>query len=389
MDDLTPLRFISVLLILGLLSVSNGTNPSVRQEDLIEITPESLVVEYNEENQKATCDAPSTDPANVKEIYWEVQRDVKINNRTWLVDSHRDWNAVPTCIVKFEGIGTLKKSLNFTLYKLPDSVSIHPVGNLIAAENTELQLRCNIIGVAPAGSLTVRWYHWNKTTELPNTGSLQVMGCLSENNPDCDINVVKTPVNVSSTINITLDREHNGRQFWCEAQLNVEPVGQQLPPNFSSPLNITVYYKPTINTTKLPKFIPVIRGYPEELECEADGHPPPKIQWLYSSDKVPRVSGGKLNVSEAGFYNCSATNEVDSSFHQVEVVLKEDYLPLIAGLVAITVLVISVIFIFIYSIYYKNTKMQQYSLKNPKLSTHNGNVAHNGWEQQLPMTKLS
>lgn len=65
-----------------------------------------------------------------------------------------------------------------------------------------------------------------------------------------------------------------------------------------------------------------------------------------------------------------------------------DYLPLIAGFVAVAVVVISVIFVFIYSIYYKNTKMRHYSLKNPKLSTHNGNVAHNGLDMQFPMTKL-
>lgn len=69
--------------------------------------------------------------------------------------------------------------------------------------------------------------------------------------------------------------------------------------------------------------------------------------------------------------------------------ITEDYLPLIAGFVAVTVVAISVVFLFIYSIYYKNTKMRRYSLKNPKLSTHNGNVAHNGWDLQFPMTKLS
>ena len=67
----------------------------------------------------------------------------------------------------------------------------------------------------------------------------------------------------------------------------------------------------------------------------------------------------------------------------------EDYLPLIAGFVAVAVVAISIVFLFIYSIYYKNTKMRRYNLKNAKLSTHNGNVAHNGWDMQFPMTKLS
>lgn len=66
----------------------------------------------------------------------------------------------------------------------------------------------------------------------------------------------------------------------------------------------------------------MFRGYPEDLICEADGRPPPKIQWLYSPEKVLTVSGNTLIVSEAGLYNCTATNEVDSASHVVEVILK-------------------------------------------------------------------
>lgn len=77
-----------------------------------------------------------------------------------------------------------------------------------------------------------------------------------------------------------------------------------------------------INTVKLAKTVPVFNGYPEDLICEADGHPPPEIVWLYSPDKVPHVSENKLTVSEAGLYNCTATNEVDSISYEVEVILK-------------------------------------------------------------------
>jgi len=67
----------------------------------------------------------------------------------------------------------------------------------------------------------------------------------------------------------------------------------------------------------------------------------------------------------------------------------EDYLPLIAGLVAITVAFISVIFIFIYSIYYKKAKMGRYNLKDVKLSQQNGDIAQNGKDNSIPMKKLS
>lgn len=64
-------------------------------------------------------------------------------------------------------------------------------------------------------------------------------------------------------------------------------------------------------------------------------------------------------------------------------------MPLIAGFVAVIVVITSVIFIFIYSIYYTNTKMGRYSLKDAKPNTQNGNVAQNGLDSNFPMKKLS
>lgn len=66
-----------------------------------------------------------------------------------------------------------------------------------------------------------------------------------------------------------------------------------------------------------------------------------------------------------------------------------DYLPLIAGFVAVAVVITSVIFVFIYSIYYTNTKMGRYSLKDAKPNTQKGDVAQNGLDSTLPMKKLS
>lgn len=80
--------------------------------------------------------------------------------------------------------------------------------------------------------------------------------------------------------------------------------------------------KPTINATKLPKTIPVFSGYPEELICEADGNPPPRILWLQNSDDDPRVDKPTLMVYKAGVYRCNATNIVASVSRQVEVILK-------------------------------------------------------------------
>uniref|UniRef100_A0A3B4G558 Intercellular adhesion molecule 3 n=1 Tax=Pundamilia nyererei TaxID=303518 RepID=A0A3B4G558_9CICH len=277
------------------------------QECPLEITPNPMVLEYRSRAQGATCSSTSAISTNVKRMYWEG---VESDNMTWFTNTNEDWGMTPVCTATFQGIGKCQKSLNFTLYKKPDSVSIYHVHRLSSVEEgKEFQLRCDIVSIAPAQNVTVLWYK----------------------NQD----------------------------------------------------------KPKINTTKLPKEIPVFRGYPEELVCEADGNPTPKIKWGYNPESHVNVSKGNLTVYGPGIYNCTASNDVGSASYEVKVILKEDYLPLIAGFVAVTVVAISTIFIFIYSIYYKNTKMRRYSLKNPKFSMHNGNVAHSNGDLQFPMTRLS
>uniref|UniRef100_A0A667WB27 Ig-like domain-containing protein n=1 Tax=Myripristis murdjan TaxID=586833 RepID=A0A667WB27_9TELE len=205
-------------------------------------------------------------------------------------------------------------AIKFAPKETPDSVSIRALnhtGPMMVEE--DYQLQCDIISIAPVQILTVMWYRGNET--------IKMTGCPQDDKTGC---VIRAPVNVTSTISIRLDRSHSRVEFRCEAQLDLGLEGRQPPETKSSvPLDVTVHYKPIINATKLPTRIPVFRGYPEDLVCEAEGHPTPKIQWFYSSENVIRVSEGKLTVSEAGLYTCNATNEVDSSILVVEVILKE------------------------------------------------------------------
>lgn len=66
----------------------------------------------------------------------------------------------------------------------------------------------------------------------------------------------------------------------------------------------------------------------------------------------------------------------------------EDYLPLIAGFVALVVMIISVFFVSIYTIYYKNTKMGHYTVEGAKPKAQNGDVAQNGKNSTIPMKKI-
>ncbi|XP_061605913.1 uncharacterized protein icam3 [Phyllopteryx taeniolatus] len=355
------------------------------QECPIRIHPETLVLQYKGESQNATC--TFTGSSNVQAIAWHVGQ-ILHRNETWTPDTNKDWDSVPLCTAFFKGQRTCQKSLNFTLYKTPDSVTVRPVNN--ATEGEQCQLHCDIINVAPAQSLIVRWYQGNQTIEPSLREPLRLADCPHDTNISCDLGTTGTPVNVSASASFFLNRTHHEAALSCEVHLELGPAGPQLSPSvMSRAISFSVYYKPVINTTKLPRVVPLFRGYPEELVCEADGQPPPIIYWSNFTKKTSWELGGNITVLEAGRYICMAVNQVATVVHEVDVVPKEDYLPLIAGFVAATVVVISAIFLFIYSIYYKNTKMRRYSLKNPKLDGHNANVAHNGWDLQFPMTKLS
>lgn len=232
-------------------------------------------------------------------------------------------------------------------------------GPMIVGKQYELQ--CFIQNVDPSKRV-VRWYKRSQTNST---------------------DTVNTSVNNVSKLQISPNKTDDGAKYWCEAELEAEE------PRFytTEKLSITVHYKPTINKKKLPSTVPVFRGYPEVLVCEADGNPKPTISWT-ANDIVYNET---LTISELTPENvqCTANNSVGSTTRQVKVVLKEDYLPLIAGLIAVIVAFISVIFIFIFSIYYKTAKMGRYSLKDAKLSAQNGNIAQNGKHYPIPMKKLS
>ncbi|KAJ8251329.1 hypothetical protein GJAV_G00220160 [Gymnothorax javanicus] len=141
----------------------------------------------------------------------------------------------------------------------------------------------------------------------------------------------KIPVNVSPTLLITPTSADDGEQYSCVAELDLGPEGPQPPPSITSePLNITVHYAP----------------------------------FFYSPGRK-------------------------SKNFTVEIEAIVDYLPLIAGIVALSVVFILIAFSFIYCIYYKNTKMGQYDLKVGKSRSQNAHVAQNGRDSSLPMKKLT
>ena len=108
----------------------------------------------------------------------------------------------------------------------PERVSISIVGHtgpMIEGEQYELQ--CDIQNAASVELLTVNWYKGDT---------------LVENNTFID--TIKTPVNLSDTLQIFPSRDDDGAQYRCEAELDLGPEGPQPPPTvISDPLTITVH----------------------------------------------------------------------------------------------------------------------------------------------------
>ncbi|KAL6460494.1 hypothetical protein MHYP_G00304600 [Metynnis hypsauchen] len=281
-----------------------------------------------------------------------------------------------TCIASNE-LGETSQSVSINVKESHNRVSIETVGHTgPMIEDRNYVLRCDIRYGTPVYHISVSWYKGNKQVKSESVGYTET-----------------TISNKTWSHNLTVypKRNENGTQYRCKAEVMKTPEGPLIFIG-ESDLNITVHYKPVINETKLPSVVPVFRGYPETLVCEADGYPPPTIHW--SPKPNTKVDQGHLTIVEAtnenvGEYTCIASNSVETTVRTVMVTMKEDYLPLIAGFVALVVVIISVIFVVIYSIYYKNTKMGRYSVEGAKPNAQNGNVAQNGKDNSIPMKKLS
>uniref|UniRef100_A0A3B3T2T5 Intercellular adhesion molecule 1-like n=1 Tax=Paramormyrops kingsleyae TaxID=1676925 RepID=A0A3B3T2T5_9TELE len=311
----------------------------------------------------------------------EVPNTPDVQFVTWRVESLTIWDLRPLCYANRPGKQCMER-LSVTVYKPPDSVSVSSVNSTDSmVEGSQYQLKCEIQNIAPVQNLTVKWY---KGDTLVHEDRDYV---IKDGKSDRE----KAPVSVASIVLITANRTTNRTddnvQYSCGAELDLGPEAPQPPLAVkSTPLNITVHYKPTINP--IDTLLYVRRGHSAVLNCSAKGNPPPNIVWMLKGQRLP-TQDGIYTISEIdheGNYTCRASNNLGIHEETMRVIVTENYMPLIAGILVVLVLAISLAFCVIYSIYYKNKKMGHYSLKNVKLCTQNGNVAQNG--NSLPMTRL-
>uniref|UniRef100_A0A3Q1GMY2 Ig-like domain-containing protein n=1 Tax=Acanthochromis polyacanthus TaxID=80966 RepID=A0A3Q1GMY2_9TELE len=168
----------------------------------------------------------------------------------------------------------------------PDTVSVSAVHPGPMVEGTNFYLKCDISNVAPVQKLKVKWYRDNETV----SGEMFL-----------DTN--KTPQNVFSTHIITPERDYDGSQYRCEAELHLGPNGPDvIPTEISEPYTAIVHYKPFIKACPSSYTAVEDQLSMDMLPCSAGGNPPPTVQWYHqgklinSSEPLTRFDTGKYTA---------------------------------------------------------------------------------------------
>ncbi|KAM6942151.1 cell adhesion molecule CEACAM16-like [Lycodopsis pacificus] len=130
------------------------------------------------------------------------------------------------------------------------------------------------------------------------------------------------------SLNITLSKEDDGVQYWCEAKLELGPDGPQPPPVVTSQnITTTVYYGPQL--VKSPHLGPniVVKGDPLELSCLAVGNPSPSYTWTLPPQSTSNSNSSILTINSATFadegkYTCSVSNGIGNVTAEFDVVVR-------------------------------------------------------------------
>lgn len=127
----------------------------------------------------------------------------------------KEWDLNPICFINPFGSDNTQclESLPLTIYKMPDSVSMSHLSQMVPmVEGQTYRMQCDIVNVAPVRNLSVNWHKGNKVFYTQTFDESH-----------------QTPVNMTSVYNLTAHRDDNGAQIWCEAKLKFEPTAPNPP----------------------------------------------------------------------------------------------------------------------------------------------------------------
>uniref|UniRef100_A0A8C7CGY3 Intercellular adhesion molecule 1 n=1 Tax=Oncorhynchus kisutch TaxID=8019 RepID=A0A8C7CGY3_ONCKI len=259
----------------------------------LELNPPRLVVRYGD-SVSVNCSTSSTDHEGMG---WEatfggtgLETDVMVV--TWTVKNLTDWTIQPKCHITSKDGEQCLVTFPVILYKTPDRVSISVLNHSgPMVKGTQYHLQCDIQNIAPLQNLVVKWYKGNEPLDIVTYS-----------------NVSKRPEDLSATLMISPNRNDDGAQYRCRAELDLGPEGPQPHPTVTSePLSMTVHYPPTFSRPEAENHLDIRVGEVITLNCTATGRPPPEYRWQ-SSDFQEALFTPPSEVP--GTYTCTAYNQI-------------------------------------------------------------------------------
>lgn len=268
------------------------------------LTPAEVVVRFGDP-ASVNCSTSATD---VLGMGWEAPIGgtgfVDPPTVTWTVERLQDWSINPKCYITLKNNHQCDAMPTITLYKTPDIVSVSALARGPMVEGIEHLLQCDIINVAPVQKLTVTWYrgHENVSTQRFN-------------------DTLVTPGNVSSTLRVTPEREHNGALYRCKTELHLGPKGPEpMPTKSSEPYTAVVHYKPMMQDCPTHYTGEEHKFRMDMLPCKADGNPPPTVHWYYEGKLIN--ASEPLTKGQSGKYTAEVFNSLSMSNNSIDITIE-------------------------------------------------------------------
>ncbi|XP_053226278.1 intercellular adhesion molecule 5 isoform X1 [Podarcis raffonei] len=107
---------------------------------------------------------------------------------------------------------------------------------------------------------------------------------------------------------LTAEKEDNEREFICEAEWGIG--GETILKQTSA--NLTVFYVPEMDESTCPSNHTWVEGTHQTLHCLAEGNPKPTVACSKEGVAHNMEKEERVNQTQTGVYNCTATNELGS-----------------------------------------------------------------------------
>uniref|UniRef100_A0A673C2C3 Ig-like domain-containing protein n=1 Tax=Sphaeramia orbicularis TaxID=375764 RepID=A0A673C2C3_9TELE len=255
----------------------------------VTITPAEIVVRYGDP-ASANCSTSVSDAAGMG---WEATfGGVGLTTAPtvhWAVKKLEVWDLQPLCFITLKNNDQCDKTLNITVYKTPDKVSILDNGPMV--EGKEYHLKCDISDVVPADKVKVKWYRNDE----------YVQDMVSDTHVDPHNN------NISAILTIIPKKDDNGANFTCVAELHLGENGPQPVPAATSEPYIAVVHCE----------FPVLFFQPAKHSPDVSHS---DISWYYHETPInPFVP---LTRNQSGKYRAEAENHVGKSSTSVDVTVE-------------------------------------------------------------------